>query len=94
MIKSGVKLNNAYIYAMYEENTFDLDSELYSIKRLERSFDVEGGQAITFDHSDTLVHQNAANRPKPTLTPPKSTITPSNASTTSQKPVTKPPQVV
>lgn len=43
MMISGVKLSNAYIYAMYEENQVDLDSEIYSVKRLERSFDEGSG---------------------------------------------------
>jgi len=56
MIKSGVQLSNAYIYAMYEEDSCDLDSEIYSVKRLERSFDVGSGPALTFDHSSNLQH--------------------------------------
>lgn len=64
IIKSGEKLLNAYIYAVFDES-FDLDSELFNVQRLEKSFDTENSSSkIVFDHSDKIVHQNATNRRK------------------------------
>jgi hypothetical protein len=38
IIKTGEKVQNAYIYALIEEN-IDIDKELYNVERLARSFD-------------------------------------------------------
>ena len=54
IISQGITLNNAYIYAIYYQDTFDLDAYLYSVKLLERSFDIK--PAFTFNHSINLQH--------------------------------------
>jgi flagellar basal body rod protein FlgB len=33
-------LLNAYIYAIIDDNTVDMDKELYNIERLSRNFDI------------------------------------------------------
>jgi len=58
-------VRNAYIYGFYSADTFDLDSEIFSVKRLERSFDVSSGLCMSFNHSSKVTHQNAINRLKP-----------------------------
>ncbi|CDW71434.1 UNKNOWN [Stylonychia lemnae] len=62
IIKSGQVLQNAYIYALFNES-FDIDRELFNNKRLGDSFNTFN-QVFTFDHSNNVIHQNAINRKK------------------------------
>eukprot|EP00347_Sterkiella_histriomuscorum_P008863 403343454 len=63
IIESGEKIENAYIYAVFEDS-FDIDSELFNTARFAQSFDTFN-QVITFEPSQKVKHQNALNRQYP-----------------------------
>ena len=54
-------ITNAYIFALFDENSFDFDEELFNINRLENDYTVFE-QTIGFEHSCKIEHQNAQSR--------------------------------